>query len=157
MKIWKNRKKKKQSSDLQKLIREYSRRTAEITDEMAMDMLDTAKRNDYLALLKIADHARTGKSRAILISYKLGILKGQELHREHEQDFQETASGVLLKIQRASAVLQAAVEANLLNRTDLTRDEMLAVGACAQNIGELADAAQDYLVMAQRELGGILE
>ena len=40
MKIFKNRKKEKQSQDLQETVKEYTRQTAGITDEMALDMLD---------------------------------------------------------------------------------------------------------------------
>ncbi len=45
------RKREKSQTEIQKLIKIYKKTTAEITDEMAMNMLDTNMRNDYLALL----------------------------------------------------------------------------------------------------------
>lgn len=157
MKIWKNRKKKKQSSDLQKRIKEYNRRTAEITDEMAIDMLDTDKRNDYLELLNIADHSHMGKSRAILIAFKLGYLKNKTVHDVHSLEFQNIVSEAVLKIQKASTALRTAVKANLLDRTDLGHDEITAIGANASNICDMIYIANDYLYHAQKELEGILE
>lgn len=159
MKIWKNRKTKKRSQDLQKRIKEYNRRTAEITDEMAMDMLDTDKRNDYLELLNIADHAHMGKSRAILTAFKLGYLQGRAVHEPDMciLEIQDTVSEVSIKIRKASTALRTTVEANLLDRTDLGHAEITAIGANASNICDMIYIANDYLYHAQKELEGILE
>ena len=77
MKIFKNRKKEKQSQDLQETVKEYNRQTAGITDKMALDMLDSDQRNDFLALLNITDHAHLGKTRAVLTAFKLGYMQGK--------------------------------------------------------------------------------
>lgn len=59
------------------LVRKYEERTAPITDEMAMDMMDTNETNHFLMLLQIADYLPMGKSRAILDAFKLGYLAGK--------------------------------------------------------------------------------
>ena len=159
MKILKNRKIKKHSQSLQKLIDEYNCRTAEITDKMAMDMMDTEKKNDFLLLLKVADYAHMGKSRAILTAFKLGYLKGKAKQEPdvHNLEFQNVVSEAALKLEKASTVLRTTIEANALNRTDLTRDEIMAIGGCASNTGDMIVIADDYLYHAQKELEGILE
>ncbi len=65
------KKKRKQATkptkvELQSILAGYKRQTAEITDETAIDMMDTEKKNDFLLLLKIADYVHMGKSWAIL-------------------------------------------------------------------------------------------
>ena len=59
------------------LVAKYEKRTAPITDEMAMDLMDTNETNHFLMLLQIADYLPMGKSRAILNAYKLGYLAGK--------------------------------------------------------------------------------
>lgn len=66
------------------LVAKYKKRTAPITDEMAMDLMDTNETNHFLMLLQIADYLPMGKSRAILDAYKLGYLAGKAA-AEHEQ------------------------------------------------------------------------
>ena len=137
----------------------YKKTTAEITDEMAMNMLDTDMRNDYLALLNIADHSHIGKPRAILTAFKLGYLQGKSAHEPdmHDLDFQNVISEAALKLEKASIVLRTTIEANSLSKTDLTRDEMVAIGGCASNICDMMVVADDYVYHAQKELEGILE
>ena len=59
------------------LVERYQERTAPITDEMAMDMMDTNETNHFFMLLQIADYLPMGKSRAIIDAYKLGYLAGK--------------------------------------------------------------------------------
>lgn len=62
---------------LQRIIAKYDERTAEVTTEMAMEMMDTNETNHFLMLLQIADYYPMGKSLSILYAYKLGYLEGK--------------------------------------------------------------------------------
>lgn len=59
------------------LVAKYEKRTEPITDEMAMDLMDTNETNHFLMLLQIADYLPMGKSRAIIDAFKLGYLAGK--------------------------------------------------------------------------------
>lgn len=150
---------KPRKAELQSILTSYECQTAEITDETAMDMMDTEKKNDFLLLLKIADYAHMGKSRAILTAFKLGYLKGKTMPKPdmYNLDFQNMVAEAMLKMEKASIVLRTTIEANSLNRTNLTRDEIIAIGGCASNICDMMVVADDYVYHAQKELEGILE
>lgn len=126
---------------------------------MAMALLSTKKRNDYLYLLNIADNARMGKSQAILFSFKLGYLQGKSAHKPdvYDLDFQNFISDTALKLQKALVTLQTAIEAYLLYKTDLTESEMMAIGGNASNICDPIIIADDYVHSAKKMLEGILE
>lgn len=62
---------------LQKIVAKYDERTAEISTETAMDMMDTNETNHFLMLLQIADYYPMGKSLSIIYAYKLGYLEGK--------------------------------------------------------------------------------
>lgn len=62
---------------LQKIVAKYDDRTAEISTETAMDMMDTNETNHFLMLLQIADYYPMGKSLSIIYAYKLGYLAGK--------------------------------------------------------------------------------
>ena len=66
-------------------------------------MMDTEKKNDFLLLLKVADYAHMGKSRAILTAFKLGYLQGKTAHEPgiHDLGFQNMLSGVALKLEKS--------------------------------------------------------
>ena len=158
------KKKRKQAekptkAELQSILAGYKRQTAEITDETAIDMMDTEKKNDFLLLLKVADYAHMGKSRAILTAFKLGYLQGKTVHEPgiHDFGFQNILSEVALKLEKALTVLRTTIDVNALDRTDLTRDEIVAIGGCAPNICEMIVIADDYVYHAKKELEGVLE
>lgn len=159
MGIFKKKRKQPTKEELQSILARYKRQTAEITDETAIDMMDTEKKNDFFLLLKVADYAQMGKSRAILTAFKLGYLKGKAKHEPdvHNLEFQDVISEVALKLEKASTVLRTTIEANSLSKTGLTRDEIVAIGGCASNICDMMFVADDYLYHAQKELEGILE
>lgn len=159
MGIFKKKRKQPTKAELQSILASYKRQTVEITDETAMDMMDTEKKNDLLLLLKVADYAHMGKSRAILTAFKLGYLKGKATHKPdvHNLEFQNVVSETALKLEKASTVLRTTIEANALNRTDFTRDEMMAIGGSAPDICDMIVIADDYVYHAQKELEGILE
>ena len=146
-------------AELQSILTDYKRQTAEITDETAIDMMDTEKKNDFLLLLKVADYAHMGKSRAILTAFKLGYLqrKSECGKCEYVRNFESLASDVSLKLQKASTALQTVIEANILDKTDLTHDEITAIGANAPNICDMLCIVNDYVCESKEELeGGIL-
>lgn len=62
---------------LQRIIAKYDERTAEISNETAMDMMDTNETNHFLMLLQIADYYPMGKSLSIIYAYKVGYLAGK--------------------------------------------------------------------------------
>lgn len=66
------------------LVEKYEERTAPITDEIAMDLMDTNKTNHFLMLLQIADYLPMGKSRAIIDAFKLGYLAGKAAGNEQK-------------------------------------------------------------------------
>lgn len=55
----------------------YNELTAAVSDEMAMDILDSSSKYHFLMLLKVADYAKLGKSWAILTAAKIGYLAGK--------------------------------------------------------------------------------
>lgn len=61
-------------ADLQKLKEYYRNMTAAVTDETALELLDSPERCHFLMLLKIADYAEMGRSFSIVHAFKLGYL-----------------------------------------------------------------------------------
>ena len=111
MKIFKRKRKqaeKPTKQEIQELKSYYKGLTASISDRKAMDMLDSPERWHYLMLLKIADYAHMGKSRAILTAFKLGYLRGKTTHKPdvHNLEFQNVVSEAALKLEKASTVLR---------------------------------------------------
>lgn len=152
-------KKSKCHKKIEKVLKIYEKATVEITDKMAMSLLNTKKRNDYLNLLNIADHSHIGKSQAILTAFKLGYLQGKTVHESgtHNLGFQNIISEAALKLEKASTVLRTTVEANSLDRTNHTMDEIMAIGGCASNICDMIVIADDYIYHAKKELEDVLE
>lgn len=62
---------------LEKILEKYEARTAELSTETAMDMMDTNETNHFLMLLQIADYYPMGKSLSIIYAYKVGYLAGK--------------------------------------------------------------------------------
>ncbi len=60
--------------ELQNLADYYNKLTAAISNDFAMEMLDSPEAWHYLRLLKIADYRHMGKSFAILTAFKMGYL-----------------------------------------------------------------------------------
>lgn len=60
--------------EIQELKSYYNRLTAAVSDDEAMKMLDSPEKWHYLMLLKIADHAKMGKTFSILTAFKMGYL-----------------------------------------------------------------------------------
>lgn len=71
--------------ELQELKDYYNKLTAAVSDEMAMDILDSPERYHFLMLLKVADYAKLGKSWAILTAAKIGYIAGKG-GKNHEKD-----------------------------------------------------------------------
>lgn len=71
------KRKKPTKEFLEKILAKYEARTAEISNETAMDMMDTNETNHFLMLLQIADYYPMGKSLSIIYAYKLGYLAGK--------------------------------------------------------------------------------
>lgn len=72
------KKKKELQMEVQELIEMYEKRTAAISKEKAMDLLDSEKSWDFVLLLKIAESEPLGKSKAILYAFRLGYLAGSQ-------------------------------------------------------------------------------
>lgn len=68
-------KKKPNRKDLDRITRNFQKRTDGLTNQWALDIMGV---ESFLPLLTIADYERIGKTRAILISFKLGYLAGKE-------------------------------------------------------------------------------
>jgi len=62
-------------------------------------------------------------------AFKLGYLqrKSECGKCEYVRNFESLASDVSLKLQKASTELQTVIEANILDKTDLTHDEITAI------------------------------
>lgn len=67
--------KKPNRQDLDRITRNFQKQTNGLTNQWA---LDTMGIESFLPLLTISDYERIGKTRAILISFKLGYLAGKE-------------------------------------------------------------------------------
>ena len=63
--------------EIQELKSYYNRLTAAVSDETAMDILDSPEKFHFLMLLKVADYAKLGKSWAILTAAKIGYIAGK--------------------------------------------------------------------------------
>lgn len=61
--------------DLDRITRNFQKQTEGLTNQWA---LDTMGIESFLPLLTLADYAKIGKTRAILISFKLGYLAGRD-------------------------------------------------------------------------------
>ena len=60
--------------ELKNLVKYYEEKTATMSDDEAMKLLDSPEKWHYLMLLKIADYYRTGKTFAIFTAFKMGYL-----------------------------------------------------------------------------------
>lgn len=67
-------KKKPNRKDLDRITRNFQKRTDGLTNQWALDCMGA---ESFLPLLTLADYAKVGKTRAILISFKLGYLAGR--------------------------------------------------------------------------------
>lgn len=153
MKKFKNTKAKKKEKDLKELLKKYNSKTAEITDEKALSMLNKGISNDFLLLLEIANHARMGKAKAILTAFKLGYLQGKiPLDRDEEKEKQDNLFEVIVQLKKASTVLGAIIGNYGLEKMNLTKGEMMAVGSNASSICDLAAIASDYVSNACMDL-----
>ena len=63
--------------ELQELKDYYNCLTSAVSDETAMDILDSPEKFHFLMLLKIADYTKLGKSWAILTAAKIGYIAGK--------------------------------------------------------------------------------
>lgn len=61
--------------DLDRITRNFQKQTEGLTNQWALDCMGA---ESFLTLLTLADYAKVGKTRAILISFKLGYLAGKE-------------------------------------------------------------------------------
>lgn len=62
---------------LDRIVEKYEERTAELTTEQTLNMMDTNETNHFLMLLQLADYYPMGKSTSIIFAYKLGYLAGK--------------------------------------------------------------------------------
>lgn len=60
--------------ELENLVKYYKEKTAAMSDDEAMELLDSPEKWHYLMLLKIADFAPMGKTKAIFYAFKMGYL-----------------------------------------------------------------------------------
>lgn len=67
-------KKKPNRKDLDRITRNFQKQTEGLTNQWALDCMGA---ESFLPLLTLADYAKVGKTRAILISFKLGYLAGR--------------------------------------------------------------------------------
>lgn len=73
----KHRIKKPTKQEIQKIKSYYDELTSGISDETAMDILDSPEKYHFLMLLKVADYFKLGKSWAILTAAKIGYIAGR--------------------------------------------------------------------------------
>lgn len=59
-------------AELERLVSYYKKKTAAMSDDEAMEMLDSPEKWHYLMLLKIADYRNVGT--AVLVAFKMGYL-----------------------------------------------------------------------------------
>lgn len=69
-----HRTKKPTKAELKNLVKYYNGMTAELPHDWALEKLDSPEKCHYLMLLKIADHAKMGKTFSILTAFKMGYL-----------------------------------------------------------------------------------
>ena len=121
-------------AELKSLVKYYNYITVTIPDDEAMEMLDSPERWHYLTLLKIADYAPMGKSKAIIYASKMGYLyaKGKiELGLpEHYadtaywvQEYRERTSKILAETENADTLAQIYYFAKRAGKTGRHSDE----------------------------------
>jgi len=67
--------KKPNRRDLDRITSNFQKQTEGLTNQWALDQMGV---ESFLPLLMLADYERIGKTRAILISFKLGYLAGRD-------------------------------------------------------------------------------
>lgn len=112
-----HRTKKPTRAELKNLVKYYNGMTAELPHDWALEKLDSPEKCHYLMLLKIADHAKMGKTFSILTAFKMGYLyaKGKiELGLPDNyddvaywvQEYRERTSKILAETENADTLAQ---------------------------------------------------
>ena len=61
-------------AELERLVNYYKKKTAAMSDDEAMELLDSPEKWHYLMLLKIAGYVPFGETKAIIYAFKMGYL-----------------------------------------------------------------------------------
>lgn len=129
-----HRTKKPTKAELENLVKYYNGMTAELPHDWALEKLDSPEKYHYLMLLKIADHAKMGKTFSILTAFKMGYLyaKGKielGLPDNYEdatywvQEYRERTSKILAETENADTLAQIYYFAKRAGKAGRHNDE----------------------------------
>ena len=106
---------KSTAAELKSLAKYYTHRTAAMPDDEAMEMLDSPEKCHYLTLLKIADYAPMGKTKAIIYAFKIGYLYAKgKIELGLPEHYADTAYWVQEYRERTSKILAETESADTL-------------------------------------------
>lgn len=158
-KMEKAEEKRPANKELQKMIADYNYLTKEISDELAIEMLAVGKNSGYQTLLDIAAGAHDGPAKAVLIAFKLGLLKSRAScwQCEYGQDIQSLISEVSLKLQKAAAALLVTIGTYNTGAAVPVQGGKEPMNCSASDISNILRIVYDYIYDAKEEMeGGIL-
>lgn len=129
-----HRTKKPTRTELKNLVKYYNGMTAELPHDWALEKLDNPEKCHYLMLLKIADHAKMGKTFSILTAFKMGYLyaKGKielGLPDNYEdaaywmQEYRERTSKILAETENSDTLAQIYYFAKRAGKAGRHNDE----------------------------------
>lgn len=115
MRFFKKGTRRPTKAELERLVSYYKKKTNAMSDDEAMEMLDSPEKWHYLMLLKIADYQNVGT--AVLVAFKMGYLhaKGKiELGIPSyyadaaywAQEYRERTAEILSKTENADTLAQ---------------------------------------------------
>lgn len=103
------------AAELKSLAKYHSHMTAAMPDDEAMEMLDSPEKWHYLTLLKIADYAPMGKTKAIIYAFKMGYLYAKgKIELGSPEHYADTAYWVQEYRERTSKILAETENADTL-------------------------------------------
>ena len=103
------------AAELKSLAKYYNRMTAAMSDDEAMEMLDSPEKWHYLTLLKISDYAPMGKTKAIIYAFKMGYLYAKgKIELGLPEHYSDTAYWVQEYRERTSKILAETENADTL-------------------------------------------
>lgn len=97
-------------AELESLVKYYKEKTVAMSDDEAMELLDSPERWHYLMLLKIADYTPFGITKAIIYAFKMGYLYAKEKIDLGKPDYYADAAYWVQEYRERTAKILAKTE-----------------------------------------------
>ncbi len=140
--------------ELQNLTDYYNKLTAAISDDFAMQMLDSQETRHYLRLIKIADYHPDGKSFSILTAFKLGYLANKPESHNNKFDIEENICCLAVGIEKIQYLIENFADTHKLYKPTetLDRSEKDNFYFHRDNMRIEIDCIDDYVIQATDNL-----